>query len=80
MTLTLLSPLPTAASHLAGTGQASPTAALSRAFRRQNLELRVPDPRADRIQSGQNQRPVRHSTLVPSKTDKSDQEAAANSP
>jgi hypothetical protein len=84
MTFTLLSPSPTTASvrrrYLAGTGHASPTATLSRAFRQQNPELRVPDPRADRIQSGQNQRPARHSTVVLSKTDKSVQAAAANSP
>jgi hypothetical protein len=84
MTVTPLSPSPTTASvrrrYLTGTGQARPTEAVSAAFGRQNLEHRMPHYRADRIQSGQNQRPAGHSTVVLSGTDKSDQAAAANSP
>ena len=44
---------------------ASPTATVSAAFGQQNLEHRIPDHQADRIQGGQNQRPAGHSTLVP---------------
>jgi hypothetical protein len=84
MTITPLSPSPITASvrrrYLTGTGHASPTATVSPAFGRQNLEHRVPDHPADRIQGGKNQRPAGHSTVVLSGTAKSDQAAAANSP
>jgi hypothetical protein len=75
MTITPLSPSPITASvrrrYLTGTGHAPPTATVSAAFGRQNLEHRIPDHRADRIQGGQNQRPAGHSTVVLSGTDKS---------
>jgi len=55
-TITPLSPFPITACvrhrYLTGTGHASPTAAVSAAFGRQNLEHRISDHRADRIQSG----------------------------
>ena len=84
MTITPLSPSPITDSarrrHLTGTGHTSPTATVSAAFSRQNLEHRVPDPCADRIHGGQNQRSAGHSTVVMSGTDQSDQAAPANSP
>jgi hypothetical protein len=84
MTITPLSPSPITASvrrrYLTGTGHASPTATVSTAFGRQNLEHRMPNHPADRIQGGQNQRPAAHSTVVLSGTDKSHQAAAVNSP
>jgi hypothetical protein len=84
MTITPLSPSPITASvrrrYVAGTGHASPTATVSAAFGREKLKQRMPDHPADRIQPGQNQRPAGHSTLVLSRTDKSDQAAAANPP
>jgi len=84
MTITPLSPSPIIASvrtrYLTGIGYAPPTATVSAAFGRQNLEHRIPDHRADRMQGGQNQCPAGHSTVVLSGTDKSDQAAAANSP
>jgi hypothetical protein len=84
MTITPLSPSPITAAirrpYLTGTGQALPTATLSAAFGRQNLEHRMPDHPADRIQGRQNRRPAGHSTLVLSGTDDSDQAAAANPP
>src|SRR5205085_11360089 len=84
MTITPLSPSPITDSarrrHLTGTGHTSPIATVSAAFSRQNLEHRVPDPCADRIHGGQNQRSAGHSTVVMSGTDQSDQAAPANSP
>lgn len=84
MTITALSPSPITASvrrrYLTGTGHALPSATVSAAFGRQTLEHRIPNHRADRIKSGQNQRPVGHSTVVLSGTDKSDQAVAASSP
>ena len=84
MTITPLSPSPITASvrrrYLTGTGHASPIATPTAAFGRQNLEHRIPDHCADRIQASQNQRPAGHSTLVMSTTDKSDQAPTANSP
>jgi hypothetical protein len=83
MTITSLSTSPITASvrrRYLTTGHASPTATVSAAFGRQNLEHRMPDQPADRIQSGQNQRPAGHLTVVLSGTDKSAQAAAANSP
>jgi hypothetical protein len=84
MTSMLVSPSPITAPvrrrYLTGTGHASPTATLNAAFGRQNLEHRIPDHRADRIHGGQNRRPAGHSTAVLSRTNKSDQAAAANSP
>jgi hypothetical protein len=68
MTITPLSPSLITASvrrrYLTGTGHASPTAIV------RNLEHRMPDHPADRIQGGQNQRPAGHSTVVLSGTDK----------
>src|SRR5207247_4072110 len=76
MTITPLSPSPIAVPvpgrYLIGDGYAPPTATVSAAFGRQNLEHRTPDHRADRIQGGQSQRPAGHSTVVLSGTDKSD--------
>jgi len=66
--------------YLTGTGHASTIATVSAAFGRQDLELPIPDHRADLIQGGQNQRPAGHSTGVLSGTHKSDQAAAAHSP
>jgi hypothetical protein len=84
MTITPLSPSPITASvrrrYLTGTCHASPTATVSAAFGRQNLELPTPDHRADPIQGGQNQHLAGRSTVVLSETDKSDQAAAAHSP
>jgi hypothetical protein len=84
MTITPLSPSPITTSvgrrYLTGTGHAPPTATAGAAFGRQNLQHRIPDHRADRIQSDQNQRPAGHSTVVRPGTGKSDQAAAANSP
>jgi hypothetical protein len=84
MTITPLAPSPITASvrrrYLTGTGHASPTATVSTAFGRQNLQHRIPDHQADRTQGGQNHRPAAHSTVVLSGTDKSGQAAAANSP
>ena len=84
MTITARSPSSITASvrrrYLTGTGHASPTATVRAASGRQNLEHRIPDRRAGRIQGGQNQRPASHSTVVLSGTDKPDQAAAANSP
>jgi hypothetical protein len=82
MTITPLSPSPITASvrHRYLTGTAPPTATVSAAFGRQNLEHRISDHPTDRIQGSQNQRPAGHSTVVLSGTDKSDQAAAANSP
>ena len=84
MTIAPLSPSPINASarrrYLTGNGHALPTATLSAAFGRQNLQHRIPDHQADRTQGGQNQRPICHSTLVLSGTGKSDQAAAAYSP
>jgi hypothetical protein len=84
MTITPLAPSPITASvrrrYLTGTGHASPTATVSTAFGRQNLQHRIPDHQADRTQRGQNHRSAAHSTVVLSGTDKSGQAAAANSP
>jgi hypothetical protein len=84
MTITPLPSSPITASiqrrYLTGTGHLSPTATVSTAFDRQNLEHRTPDHRDDRIYGGQNQRPAGQSTLALSATHKSDQAAAANSP
>jgi hypothetical protein len=84
MTKTPLSPSPITASlrprYLTGTGNASPTATVSAACAWQNLEHRLPNHLADRIQGRPNQRPAGHSTVVLSAADKSDQAAAANSP
>jgi len=84
MTITPLSPSRITAflrrRYLTGTGNASPTATGSAAFAGQNLEHRMPNHLADRIQGRPNQRPAGHSTVVLSGTDKSDQAAAANSP
>jgi len=83
MTMTPLSPSPNTAPtrrrYLTGSAHASPTATLDATFGRQNLEHRIPDHRPDPIQGGQNRRPARRSTLVLSRTHKSDQAAAANS-
>jgi hypothetical protein len=69
MTITPLSPSPIIASvrraYLTATGHAPPTATVSAASGRQNLEHRIPDHPADRIQGGQNRRPAGHSTVVP---------------
>jgi hypothetical protein len=69
MTITPLSPSPIIASvrtrYLTGIGYAPPTATVSAAFGRQNLEHRIPDHRADRIQGRQNRRLAGHSTVVP---------------
>ena len=43
---------------------ALPTATVTAAFGRQNLEHRIPDQCGDRIQGGQDRRPAGHSTLV----------------
>jgi len=76
MTITPLSPSPITTSvrrrYLAGAAHALRTATVSAEFGRQNLQHRIPDHRADRPQSGQNQRPAGHSTVVLSGTDKSD--------
>src|SRR5207302_7908117 len=68
MTITPLSPSPITDSarrrHLTGTGHTSPIATVSAAFSRQNLEHRVPDPCADRIHGGQNQRSAGQATAV----------------
>jgi hypothetical protein len=84
MTITPLSPSPIIASvrrrYLTGTGHAPPTVIVGATFGRENLEHRIPDHRADRIQVGQNRRLAGHSTVVLSGTDTSDQVAAANSP
>jgi len=84
MTITPLSPSPITASvprrHLTGTRHASPTATLSAAFGRQNLQHRIPHHQAGRTQGGQGKRPAGQSTVVLSGPDKSDQAAAANSP
>ena len=82
MTPLSLSPntAPTRRGYLTGSAHASPTATLDATSGGQNLEQRIPDHRADPIQSGQNQRPARRSTVVLSGTHKSDQAAAANSP
>ena len=83
MTMTPLSPSPNTAPtqrrYLTGSAHASPTATLDATFGRQNLEHRIPDHRADPIQSGQTQRPAGRLTVVLSRTHKSDQAAAANS-
>jgi hypothetical protein len=58
MTTTPLSSSPITASiqcrYLTGTGYLSPTATVSTAFDRQNLEHRLPDHRADPIRGSQN--------------------------
>jgi len=53
-----------------------PTAIFSAACGRRNLEHRRPDRRPDCIQAAPNQRPARHSTVVPSEADKSHRPAA----
>jgi hypothetical protein len=84
VTIAPLSPSPITASarrrYLTSVGHASPTATVSAALARQNLDHRIPDHRADPIQGGQKQRPSGHSTVVLFRTDKSDQSAPANSP
>ena len=84
MTMTPLSPSPNTAPtrrrYLTGSAHASPTATLGATFGRQNLEHRIPNHRVDPTQGGQNQRPAGRSTVVLSRTHKSDQAAAANSP
>jgi hypothetical protein len=58
MTITPLSPSPIIASvrrrYLTGTGHAPPTVIVGATFGRQNLDHRIPDHRADRIQGSQN--------------------------
>jgi hypothetical protein len=84
MTITPLSPSPNTAPtrrrYLTGNGHASPTATLGATFGRQNLQHQTPDHRTDPIESAQTQRPPGRSTVVLSRTHKSDQAAAANSP
>jgi hypothetical protein len=78
ITTTPLSPSPITASvrrrYLPGTGHASPTATVSAAFGRQNLQHRIPDHHAHHTQRRQNQRPAGRSTVVLSGTQRSDQQ------